>query len=114
MEVFDSYNFGLVLLQCKKFKDNVISKIELLVKKFRAHLVADFDDILMEKWLTNEHIREKVEKDWGDDIERNIEQTHFIESLHCDEVFEKLIESIEMVKEKKVFLDKLYIAITPD
>jgi hypothetical protein len=41
--------------------------------------VAQFNKVLLEKWQCNEVIRQKVEKDWGDDIEKNIEQTHFIE-----------------------------------
>ena len=37
-----------------------------------------------------------------------------IEQLHCDEVYKELNDSIQLVKQKKLFLDSLRIAITEE
>ena len=68
----------------------------------------------MKSWEQNERIRERVEKDWDDDIEENIKQMHFIEQLACNEIFEELNDRIKIVLYKKLFLDKLRISIEED
>jgi hypothetical protein len=100
------------MLDCKKFKEATIKKIDELLKEFEEHLLYEFRITLNQKWQHNENIWEDVAKDWGNDIEQSIKQMKTIEVLHCDETYENLNNSIYEIKSKKIFLDKLKIPIS--
>jgi hypothetical protein len=111
-QVADEYNFGLVMLDCKKFKEITIKKMKQLLTDFEEHLLHEFKINLEHKWAYNENIWSDVARDWGTDIEASIKQMKTIELLHCDETYENLDISVKEMAVKKKFLDKLGIAIT--
>jgi hypothetical protein len=71
-EVSEQYNFGLVTLDCRKFKKEVITKYEKLIEEFKKSLLDDFENALDAKWKKNGEMKDKVNADHGDDIEKNI------------------------------------------
>ena len=40
------YNFGLILLDCRKFREQCIAQVSVLLQDFRNHLTQDFADSL--------------------------------------------------------------------
>jgi len=49
-DVSDKYNYGLVVLDCKKFKKTIVNKIAELIQLFKEHLLKEFEVMLLEKW----------------------------------------------------------------
>ena len=83
------YNFGLILLDCRKFQEQCFQQVGVLLEDFRNHLIRDFTDYLTEQLEKNEVTWRKV-RAVHSDIDETIGQIDYITNMQNEEVFDEL------------------------
>lgn len=110
MEIEEKYDFGLMMLDCRKFRKQVIATIGKLKSDFEAYLVEQFTAVLKVQVDKNESVWNKVVC-IHEDIDEIIGQISLIKSLQDEEIFEDMRNAILKIAQKKYFLDSLQIAV---
>ena len=100
-----------MVLDCRKFRKQVIATIGKLKSDFEAYLIKQFKSILDVQVEKNHAVWNKVVC-VHEDIDEIICQIDLISSLHDEEIFEDMRTAIMKIGQKKFFLDSLKIAVS--